>query len=435
MQQRWGAERLGQGLGTLIAGMSGGWDKQYQEGVQSGHMKLGELALQNAKRQKEELEAQQIQNRMDQRVQGRQQLMRGQTGLTDPQLLELGEFYQSGAWKNYSDEGPVQPVRPDWYTPEVENNYRQTQAVLGSNAVATGNSNALQLGQAFNEIAKRDYLEKMINQQLDPNQVAPAYGSVAGKPTYSQGSQGVLHNYSGNLQANGANLPGWVPKGYLAVDPNNPDAGVMPLPGYQKSNGITMTTPDGSIVQIGGQGMTTEPTSKTTNDLQGDVIGAQDTLRELQSIADTHANEYLTYMGRMQGLAGEMMDKFGMSGDLVQFAADKKAFVNNVKQFFNQYRKEITGAAASEKELQQLMNSLFNEELGPQAFQATFNEFVKKIEANLVTKQQMLQQGISLDAPMDLPQIQAPQVGEIQDGFQYIGGDPADPASWQGVAQ
>jgi len=58
------------------------------------------------------------------------------------------------------------------------------------------------------------------------------------------------------------------------------------------------------------------------------------------------------------------------------------------------YRKEITGAAASEKELKMLMESMFNEDLGPEAFQATFNSFVGKIRANMAENMRLRGQGV-----------------------------------------
>jgi hypothetical protein len=46
------------------------------------------------------------------------------------------------------------------------------------------------------------------------------------------------------------------------------------------------------------------------------------------------------------------------------------AFTNSVEQAFNQYRKEITGAAAAVAELKTLKESMFNTKMSPSQFEA-----------------------------------------------------------------
>lgn len=213
----------------------------------------------------------------------------------------------------------------------------------------------------------------------------------------------------------GTGQPGVTQK--FAYDPYNPrdmfPVGSEKRP-VEKSGMRLSVGPDGTVELVEGTGVSRiEPTTKSRNDLQGDILSAQKTLGELGRVADTHSGEYLTHLGRLKAGVGAFFDKFGMSNDLVTFNANRTKFANNVKQFFNQYRKEITGAAASEKELQQLMESLFNENMGPSEFAAAFNEFTSKVETNLKNKGQTLREGIT-SAPNRSPRINSGLSAEEQ---------------------
>jgi hypothetical protein len=137
-------------------------------------------------------------------------------------------------------------------------------------------------------------------------------------------------------------------------------------------------------------------TSTNESKTQVKVLDAQKSLRDLSSVKDAYSDDFLTMWGRAKATAGSLLDKWGSDGELVQFNAERGRFASNVKQFFNQYRKEITGAAASEKELEQLVQSLFSEDLGPQEFKARFDEFWSKAEANLQANKDAIREGVDI---------------------------------------
>jgi len=68
--------------------------------------------------------------------------------------------------------------------------------------------------------------------------------------------------------------------------------------------------------------------------------------------------------------------------DWITFNNNRSKFVKRVKQYFNQYRKEITGAAASEKEMEDLLASMINADMGPSEFRAVFDDFLSMAQAN-----------------------------------------------------
>lgn len=154
---------------------------------------------------------------------------------------------------------------------------------------------------------------------------------------------------------------------------------------------IVETLPDGTTRVIqGGKGGLTTPVK---TDLQKDVLGAEEALSNLDSIAENFSSDYLTYVGRARAAVGGVLDKAGIESDETKFNANRSAFVSDLNQFFNAYRKEITGAAAGEKELERLMQAMMNMNQGPQAFRATYNEFREKIARNMALKSQQAGRG------------------------------------------
>lgn len=160
-------------------------------------------------------------------------------------------------------------------------------------------------------------------------------------------------------------------------------------------SGVNVTTnvnPDGKQ----------EPTKSTLNSIQKNMLGAEQSLRDLSRIADTHSDEFLTNYGRFKAFLGKAADGFNVDPfGLATFNAERAKFSGNVKQFFNQYRKEITGAAASVQELQQLVDALFSPELGPKEFKAKFDEFQKKVELNLQANRDSAREGIEVGGGKD----------------------------------
>jgi hypothetical protein len=134
--------------------------------------------------------------------------MMGQTGLTLPQLSQVEDYMQLGEWSNEL-EGPYVPGsipqprqtvdQPDFYSPEVAQQYRQAMAVSGANRMATGDSNAAQLGDIMMDLMKKGHVQDILAGQRPQPAVAGAYGAVEGKPVYDDGPSGILDQYTGGV--------------------------------------------------------------------------------------------------------------------------------------------------------------------------------------------------------------------------------------------
>lgn len=160
--------------------------------------------------------------------------------------------------------------------------------------------------------------------------------------------------------------------------PQSQAAGMAP----PVNNGTNLTIGENGEIQF-SQGGSMDITKPVKTDVQKKMFSALETLDNLGSVADKFSADYLTVEGRGKAFIGEQLDYLGQNGDLVQFSAKKQAFNNEVMQMFNSYRKEITGAAASEKEMKQLLDSMVNANLPPQKFMATYNQFMEKARSNL----------------------------------------------------
>jgi hypothetical protein len=162
---------------------------------------------------------------------------------------------------------------------------------------------------------------------------------------------------------------------------------------------------DGNITFEEGPGITgkvSAPTKKTTNDLQKDIVGGISTLNDLDRISKRYKEDFLTYQGQAAGWGLAKVDKAGIPIGKAgkKFLKGKQAFKSGIDQFFNAYRKEITGAAAAYKELELLKDSLFSEKMGPTQFEAAFDELRDKIQQQTEFKQTLLAQGIPIDTVM-----------------------------------
>ena len=196
---------------------------------------------------------------------------------------------------------------------------------------------------------------------------------------------------------------------------------------YGKKNQRITVGPDGSIDISEGYDSLQAPTKSVTTKSQEDVLGAMDNLNRLTQVASDYKDDYLTYYGQAKGAVGKVMDKAGLaSDDQKNYLAGKTKFQNGVEQFFNSYRKEITGAAASVQELDRLKKSLLNTDMSPTEFNAALDQFIGIAKSQLAMKEKLLKQGYIpdskeyIDAPNKaLPSASVPS--NQQGGIKFMG--------------
>jgi hypothetical protein len=155
-------------------------------------------------------------------------------------------------------------------------------------------------------------------------------------------------------------------------------------------NGTTVYDPStgNPLVQIGGSPGPLTTANRTA--VQKDLMGAQDEIATLRQAGQQMRDEYLTATGRGKAMLGSVLDKAGIGGPLARFNADRSQALLGVEQFFNAYRKEITGAAAAEQELRALRKASLDGSVGPEEFWARYDGLMGLIESGLHRNQARL---------------------------------------------
>lgn len=149
------------------------------------------------------------------------------------------------------------------------------------------------------------------------------------------------------------------------------------------------------IMEMGGGGG--ELGKQIQNKIQGEILDAENSIANLEGAASKYSDDYLTIPGRTKAKAGQILDKLGLPdvGGLKEFNSKRAALVQDVDQFFNEYKKYITGAAAAASEIEDLKKASLDSSLGPAEFTAKYNNLMSKMKAEINRKKQSLQTGIT----------------------------------------
>ena len=118
--------------------------------------------------------------------------------------------------------------------------------------------------------------------------------------------------------------------------------------------------------------LTTIPKGAQT-DAAKKISGAETIMVTLNSMEGLYEPEFLTYMGKGKAAVAAQMSKLGITinnEELENFMIRKGKWEAVNQQFFNAYRKEITGVAAGEKEIRFLEQSVPNINDAPKIYLA-----------------------------------------------------------------
>ena len=162
-------------------------------------------------------------------------------------------------------------------------------------------------------------------------------------------------------------------------------------------SGITLTTAGGDTVQIGGEPRG-DLSKQQQNKQQEKIINATNTLARLDRIKQLVKPEYFTYQSALSAKFDRVKSKLGgkLSKEDINNIQGRRRLMNNINQEFNQYRKEITGAAAAIAELEMLKESFINEDLSYPEFISAFDEYQMKQRRALEIAQDIVKNGIPL---------------------------------------
>ena len=191
---------------------------------------------------------------------------------------------------------------------------------------------------------------------------------------------------------------------YNNLAPNDPNRSFYQAAIAKKvqSTGMQVTVDKDGTVRVtqGPIGAGGELTKPTETKVQEEMVFSMDQLQQLEEVGKSFSREFLTYKGRGKRFVLNQMSRLeDVIGPLKQkdrdFVARSRGFTEGVEQFFNRYRKEITGAQAVMKELEMLRDSVLNRNLSPDEFETSFNRMINQTKRSLRLKQMLIKKGFS----------------------------------------
>jgi len=159
-------------------------------------------------------------------------------------------------------------------------------------------------------------------------------------------------------------------------------------------------SPDGTISLVSGKGLGVGgeegPGKKAVGALEKDLIKSEIDIANLDEIKKNYEPSYLTFKGDIGSKWAAFKSKAGadLSPEEVEFVKGRRKFTQGVNQFYNAYRKDITGAAGAEKELRDLKKAVINVDLSPVEYEAAYEQFRGAILRTQRIKRKILRAGV-----------------------------------------
>lgn len=152
---------------------------------------------------------------------------------------------------------------------------------------------------------------------------------------------------------------------------------------------------DGSVTFVQGKGGA-DMSKKTQGTLEGDILSADDALAQLNMIDATYEPEFYTIGGKFEAW---MKNKFNTWDANKQDAWTQRKSVHDqyVLQYFNAYRKWVTGVASGEKEMAWIQRSIPSGKDSPMAFKSKLKSIKTYTEKAIARKKLALEKGLMVE--------------------------------------
>ncbi|MCK5602754.1 hypothetical protein KAR91_12815 [Candidatus Pacearchaeota archaeon] len=189
--------------------------------------------------------------------------------------------------------------------------------------------------------------------------------------------------------------------GFFQQDPRTGDLARVPGAQPTPKKGISVTTPGGTSIQIGGSGEQTTPLDKVgARKEKTEIIKAEKTLATIASINKLYNPDYFTYEAAGLQWLSSKAKKLGISKSAAvkKMTQGRTKLFNEIRQFFNAYRKDITGAAASITELELLMLSTINPDQDSDDFEASLEQLTEATLRGRRLHQRILREGVPVNS-------------------------------------
>jgi hypothetical protein len=174
----------------------------------------------------------------------------------------------------------------------------------------------------------------------------------------------------------------------------------------RKGKGLSVTLPDGTVVEMGGAGGGVGPgelSGPTKNKLQESIVQATDELDRLNSIGQDFDPKFLQIPGRLKGGALKVKDLAGgmlgeMSPDEQQYLSKFSTFKADAAKNLSLILNRLSGAAISPAEGERLKKGIPNDNDSPTQFIAKYQSAVKDSSRAIMRANWALKNGIGVQS-------------------------------------
>lgn len=205
--------------------------------------------------------------------------------------------------------------------------------------------------------------------QMQPDQARQLFGQMRERAMIAAGIQPKYSNPEPGQQ-NGQDVF------FQTDEQGNPRVvpGIAPRP--QKNSGISFTSPDGTTVQIGGDGVPQYGgvglTKPNQNKIQEAFINAQGNAYALREQLAKYRPEFSTFAGKAKAGIANAKEMVGLENapQQQQFLSDFTSWKSDTSRLLSQYLNQLSGAAISPAEEARLKSGFPNADDGPTEYQA-----------------------------------------------------------------
>lgn len=213
----------------------------------------------------------------------------------------------------------------------------------------------------------------------------------------------------------------------------------------RRGKGFSVTTPDGTVIEMGGEGGKVdagELTKPTINNLQETIVKSTDRLDRLNATLSKYNPDFL----RAKGIASAATTKakdflgLGVSEDQRKYLDEYSQFTSSAATDLAQFLKDMSGAAVTPQEYERTEKALpSGKEFSPVEFEAKTKVALKTINRAIMRANWALKNGIGvqsveqLSKVMPLESIDTVYEQRANEIWQGLGGKPETKA--QAVAK
>jgi hypothetical protein len=148
-----------------------------------------------------------------------------------------------------------------------------------------------------------------------------------------------------------------------------------------KNNGTKVSVGADGTILLATDGAELPSRSTTVGKVEDTLLAAEDAIETLGYLKEDFNADFLGIEGAVKGTVGNFADWAGLPwfNDMKEFGAQREDFIAENRRFVDEYRRQVTGAQASQAELTRIEQRLMNAATqGAQSWMRMFNTIIRE---------------------------------------------------------